>query len=112
VSRTSLRERVGAEPLRGRQAIYSPLEPRRAVLEVETVDGHPTPVHPPPETVDGRPSAVTTTSQRRWDDAHQRVTFYCPRPLLRAVERRMAHADQSKSQVIVSALRRDLGGAE
>lgn len=50
-----------------------------------------------------------------WDDAHQRVTFYCPRDLVQAIEAEMAASGRSKSRVIVDAVRAHLrvheGGA-
>ena len=55
-----------------------------------------------PLTVDGpRP----TSDEERWEDSHTRVTFYCPVPLLRTIERKMTTSKRSKSQVIVDALR-------
>lgn len=43
-----------------------------------------------------------------WEDNHQRITFYCPKDLVVAVEAAMADTSRSKSQVIVDALRAQL----
>lgn len=48
-------------------------------------------------------------SGQRWEEAHQRVTFYCPRDLLRTLELEAVRSDRSKSQVIVDAIRQHLG---
>lgn len=56
-------------------------------------------------TVDGQPYTVTSEADARWEDTHQRVTFYCPRSMLKAVEGEMARSSRSKSQVIVDALK-------
>ena len=46
-----------------------------------------------------------------WEEAHQRVTFYCPRELLAAVEAEMRRSGRSKSRVIVDAVAEHLGRA-
>ena len=45
-----------------------------------------------------------------WEEAHQRVTFHCPKPLVAKIEREMRRSGRSKSRVIVEALAADLGG--
>ena len=40
----------------------------------------------------------------RWEDMHQRVTFYCPRVLVKAIAEDMATTRRSKTQVIVDAI--------
>jgi len=40
----------------------------------------------------------------RWEDAHQRGTFYGPRVLVKAIAEDMAQTRRSKSQVIVDAI--------
>ncbi|MDA8063576.1 MAG: ribbon-helix-helix protein, CopG family [Actinomycetota bacterium] len=60
----------------------------------------PTPTAPPP-----LPSPGRSDPDRRWEDTHSRVTFYCPAALLAAVEAEVAMTDRSKTQVIVDALR-------
>lgn len=47
-------------------------------------------------------------SGQRWEEAHQRVTFYCPRDLLRTLELEAVRSDRSKTQVVVDALREHL----
>ena len=54
-------------------------------------------------TVDG--SSSTVNGSPNWTEAHQRVTFYCHRDLIRDIERAMGESGRSKSQVIVDALR-------
>ena len=100
--RPSLRDRLPAgsapppEP-RGREAVYtatsSPV-PTPRNTSAHTVDDRPW-------TVDRRPSTVDV---ERWEDTHQRVTFYCPRELLAVVEAEMERSGRSKSRVIVDAL--------
>ena len=41
---------------------------------------------------------------RSWEEAHHRVTFYCPRELLAELEAEMERSGRSKSRVIVDAL--------
>jgi hypothetical protein len=59
----------------------------------------------------GTPTSSPTSSparrvrgERRWEEQHQRVTFYCPRTLLRAIEIEGARSRRSKTQVIVDAV--------
>ncbi len=87
MARTSLRDRLQSPRPRGREALFVP-----------------------PSTVDGPPSTVTA-SGTNWEDGHQRVTFYCPRGLLVAVEQEMARSGRSKTQVIADALREHIGQA-
>lgn len=106
MARSSFRERMALETApRGREALYSP--PTRATGAAVgqlplTVDDQPLASGPelPPRRIPG---------ERRWEAAHQRVTFYCPRDLLRTVELEGARSQRSKSQVIVDALREHLG---
>jgi len=54
-------------------------------------------------------TAAASSSRRprggeRWDDVHQRVTFYCPKDVLRALGIEAARSRRSKTQVIVDAL--------
>jgi Ribbon-helix-helix protein, copG family len=89
--RPSLRDRLDQEPEgRGREAVFGP---RSAVDEQR-------------HTVDRGPSTVDLD---RWEDTHQRVTFYCPRDLLAAVEAEMRRSGRSKSRVIVEAIAEHLG---
>lgn len=84
--RRSLSDRLAPDTTpRGRDAVFGGRE---------TVDHQP-------QTVDRGPSTVDTG---RWEDAHQRVTFYCPRELLDAIEAEMRHSGRSKSKVIVDAI--------
>lgn len=83
--RRSLADRATQEP-RGRDAVF----------------GGPGTIDQQPMTVDRGPS--TATDSERWEDTHQRVTFYCPRELLAAVETEMHHSGRSKSRVIVDAI--------
>lgn len=46
-----------------------------------------------------------------WEEAHQRVTFYCPRDLIAEIEASMRLTDRSKTQVIVDAIRAHLHSA-
>lgn len=46
----------------------------------------------------------------RWEDAHTRVTFHCPVDVLGGVEDHMSRTGQSKSGLIVEALRLYLAG--
>lgn len=87
--RPNLRDRM-SEPARGREAVYGP----------------PPIVDAQPSTDDRVPSTVD-----RWEDAHKRVTFYCPSDLLAAVEAEMARSGRSKSRVIVDALAGHLRGS-
>ena len=101
--RTSLRDRLqgGNQPApQGREALY------QAHPNTEAVE-HPERNDRTRLTVDGGPS---TRSEERWDDAHTRVTFYCPIPLLQAIEEEVKSSKRSKSQVIVDALRSHLRG--
>lgn len=94
--RTSLRDRLEGGPQQapqGREALYQASDSPA----VDSVDSHRKPL-----TVNGGSS---TFKRERWDDAHTRVTFYCPAPLLRAIEEEVRNSDWSKSQVIVDALR-------
>jgi hypothetical protein len=77
--RPRLRDRLATEP-RGRDAVY----------------GQPPAVNRGPSTVD--PPAPS------WEEAHTRVTFYCPRELLARLEAEMGRSGRSKSRVIVDAL--------
>ena len=77
----------------GREAIYTPT-PRQ-----------PSTVNPPSSTVDRMPSETT------WEEAHRRVTFYCPLDLLRALESEMTRSRRSKTAVIVDAIREHLRAA-
>ena len=43
-----------------------------------------------------------------WEEAHQRVTFHCPKALVAMIEREMRRSGRSKSRVIVEALAADL----
>ena len=52
--------------------------------------------------VDRPPSTGT------WEQAHRRVTFYCPVAVLAALEREMGRSRRSKTAVIVDALREHL----
>jgi hypothetical protein len=65
--------------------------------------------------VDAQPSAVdrvpSTVDVPSWEEAHQRVTFYCPRDLLAAVEAEMRASGRSKSRVIADAIAEHLGRA-
>ena len=103
--RPSFRERVARETApRGREALYSAptIDPGRSGDQLPlTVDDQPLVSGPeiPARRIPG---------ERRWEAAHQRVTFYCPRDLLRAVELETARSQRSKSQVIVDALREHL----
>ena len=88
--RRSLSDRLAPDPApRGREAVFGR----------EAVDRQP-------QTVDRRPSTVDTD---RWEDTHQRVTFYCPHDLLAAVETEMRRSGRSKSKVIVDAIAAHLG---
>jgi Ribbon-helix-helix protein, copG family len=87
--RSSLRDRLGQDEARGREAVYQP-DP-------------PAPALGPPQTVDRQRSTGAS-----WDDTYQRVSFYCPLELLEAVEADMARSGRSKSAVIVAALREHL----
>jgi len=94
VPRTSLRDRLeggSQQAPQGREALYQTSGSR----SMEEVDRKPL-------TVDGEPSSF---KGERWDDSHTRVTFYCPAPLLRAIEDEVKNSEWSKSQVIVDALR-------
>lgn len=53
-----------------------------------------------PSTVDRVPS----TPGGPWDKNHTRVTFHCPKALLREVEEEMKRSGRSKSRVIVDAI--------
>jgi hypothetical protein len=104
VPRTSFRERMSQEATpRGREALYAP-----ATVSAGTAEP------PLPLTVDGQPFSVMPATprrvagDRRWEAAHQRVTFYCPRDLLRILELEGARSERSKTQVIVDALRQHL----
>ncbi len=59
-------------------------------------DGQPLSVNRQPSTVD------------RWETLNKRVTFYCPRELLKQVDGEVMRSGRSKSQVIVEALREHL----
>ena len=84
--RRSLSDRLTPDAApRGREAVFGPRP---------TVDEQPQTVNRPPSTVDAA----------RWEDTHQRVTFYCPRDLLAAVEAEMRRSGRSKSKVIVDAI--------
>ncbi len=86
--RPTLRDRLASGPTpepRGRDAVFG---------QRQTVDEQPSAVDRGPSTVDAK----------RWEEAHQRVTFYCPRDLLAAVETEMRRSDRSKSRVIVDAI--------
>jgi hypothetical protein len=102
VPRTSLRDRLQSgsqQPPQGREALY---QSPAGASSAQTEDAARKPL-----TVDGGPS---TEGSERWDDSHTRVTFYCPVPLLRAIEEEVKNSDRSKSQVIVDALRGHLQG--
>jgi hypothetical protein len=43
-----------------------------------------------------------------WEDVNQRLTFYCPPEVAAAIEAAMAANGQSKTRVIVDALRAQL----
>ena len=96
--RPNLRARVEAAP-RGREAVFGGRP---------TVDPQPATVDRPPTTSDRGPSTVDAPS---WEESHTRVTFYCPRDLLAAVEAEMQRSGRSKSRVIVDALAAHLGRA-
>lgn len=90
--RPTLRDRLAPGPTpepRGREAVFG---------QRQTVNEQPSAVDRGPSTVDAE----------RWDEAHQRVTFYCPRELLAAVEAEMQRSGRSKSRVITDALREHL----
>ncbi len=89
--RQSLRTRIDQEAL-GRDAVFG---------QRETVD-------PQQWTGDRRPSTVDAAA-KRWEQTHQRVTFYCPRDLLATVESEMQKSARSKSRVIVDAIAEHLG---
>ncbi len=57
-----------------------------------------------PSTVDRVPS----TSSGPWDKNHTRVTFHCPKELVREVEAEMKRSGRSKSRVIVDAITRHI----
>jgi hypothetical protein len=102
VARTSLHDRLqagNAPAPKGREALYQTPTP---ILEVANPD-----VDRQPLTVDGKPS---TPTEERWEDAHTRVTFYCPVSLVKTVEAEVANSGRSKSQVIVDALQGHLRG--
>jgi ribbon-helix-helix CopG family protein len=66
---------------------------------------------PAPRGADGfRPAVTTAEKTTRWEDAHTRVTFHCPVDVLEGVEDLMSRTGQSKSGLIVEALRAYLGG--
>jgi hypothetical protein len=48
-----------------------------------------------------------------WEEANQRVTFYCPKDVLAELEQRVLEerdkAGRSKSRIIVDGLRKELG---
>ena len=44
-----------------------------------------------------------------WDASNKAVTFYCPVDLVAAIEAEVAKGRRSKTQVIVQALRAELG---
>ncbi len=50
-----------------------------------------------------------TEGKERWEDTHQRVTFYCSVALREAIEEEMRRSGRSKSQVIADAVREGLG---
>lgn len=97
MSRPRLRDRLVADA-RGREALYSP-DPSVA----PGADSAALPL-----TVDGQPSTAylrrRVPGERRWEAQHQRVTFYCPRDLIRAIEFEGERSERSKSQVIVDAI--------
>jgi Ribbon-helix-helix protein, copG family len=82
--RSSLRDRLGQDQVRGQEAIYGQPEPA---------------TDRPPSTTEGG-----------WEAAHQRVTFYCPLELLEAIGAEIARSGRSKSRVITDALREHLAG--
>jgi hypothetical protein len=67
----------------------------------------------PPEAVDRGPS---TDDRNGWEAQHQRVTFYCPKDLLEAIEAEVERSKRedprsrrrSKTSVIVDAIREHL----
>ena len=99
--RTQLRDRLTPPPAKGREALYDAGTPSTVT---STVDRRPT------TTVDRLPSPVQEAliTLPGWEDSHKRVTFYCPKDLLDAVEEAMRRSDRSKTQVIVDAIRKDL----
>lgn len=44
-----------------------------------------------------------------WEENNRRVIFYCPKDVEAQIEAAMAASDRSKTQVIVDALRAQLG---
>lgn len=42
--------------------------------------------------------------QGSWEEVNRRVTFYCPIPVLEAIEREVALTGRSKSQVILGRM--------
>jgi len=90
--RPSLRDHAvrGQVAPQGREAIYTPAPPQTATVDHQ------------PSTVDRSPSTAT------WEEAHRRVTFYCPLDLLRALESEMDRSRRSKTAVIVDAIREHL----
>jgi hypothetical protein len=98
VARTSLRDRLQASDTgtpKGREALYqSPIAPEPQTERTRL-------------TVDGKRS---TPSDEKWEDAHSRVTFYCPVTLVATIEAEVANSGRSKSQVIVGALQAHLRG--
>lgn len=88
-----------AAPAPGRQRVPGGGGGERINGPRSTVSRQPSTAHGGPSTVDGP----------NWTEAHQRVTFYCHRDLIRDIERAMGETERSKSQVIVDALRQHLG---
>ena len=99
MARTSLHDRLasgsGSAP-KGREALYQtpPLQQ----------SPHPAESHRQPLTVNGQRGATS----ERWEDAHSRVTFYCPVSLLKTIEDEVSDSGRSKSQIIVDALHEHL----
>lgn len=58
-----------------------------------------------------RPATASANGKStRWEDAHTRVTFHCPVDVLEGVEDHMRRTGQSKSGLIVEALRAYMAG--
>ena len=59
------------------------------------------------------PPPVRAPANGDWEEANQRVTFYCPKDLLQALEQRVLDERRgsgwSKSRIIVEGLRMVLG---
>ncbi|MFN2568787.1 MAG: hypothetical protein ABR564_04200 [Candidatus Dormibacteria bacterium] len=88
--RTRLRDRVTPPPPPpgGREAIYGESDlDERTIVEAMGTNGAGAPHH-----------------AARWEAGHKRVTFYCSKALLAALEAEMGRSNRTKTQVIVDAL--------